>query len=222
MKTIFSLLVSMSCLLVTYGGYAQDTVRRAGNPDSDQLYLASCGQYLRGAATYNTVVNVFEVVGGTMFSFGLFAETSNSASTDYLAGIGFMIGFGGMEMSKFIPVPLTKARRNLDMLTVTLKESPGYAKLYRDVSTAEILGYTTMALAFIAQGSVLAAAIADESNVTQTTLLWAGVGCTIASIGMSIATTVMISRARISLGKTGGSIGVGVVPDGIGAVYKLP
>lgn len=195
-------------------GYSQDTVYQKNVNSRDEL-LRKCDGYLRGARNYTLAVNAFEIIGGSLFGIGLATETGG------LTAPGFLLGFGGMEMSKSTPIPLTKARRKLDLSAPLWKDTLDFFQLRQKVRTAETLGYATLVLTFAGQFVVILAALSHD-NSTYTVLMASGIGLTIGSFLTGIATTVMTDLARVELGKSMGSIGVGVGSQGVGAVYKFP
>jgi hypothetical protein len=215
MKTMLISLLFLLYAFVPDKGYSQDTVSQKVLNDRDEL-LRSCDGYLRGARNYTIAVNAFEIIGGSLFGIGLATEIGG------LTAGGFLLGFGGMEMAKSIPIPLTKARRAFDSSATTWSDSLEFFRLRQKLVTAETLGYATMALTFGGQVLCIAAALSQDNNSSQTFFLVAGIACAIGSLGTSIGTSVMTNVARVELGKSIGSIGVGVGPQGVGAVYRLP
>jgi hypothetical protein len=218
MKTVLFYQLVLVFSVVAGIGYSQDAITLKQEAADKEIILQSCDGYLKSAVQYSATVGCIEIIGGGLFAIGLSMQNDNES----FIAVGFLIGFGGMEMSKFIPVPLTKARRDLDLLRPSWKDSLEYIRIHQKVVAAETLGYTTMALAFAGQALVLAAAFSDQNNSTQTVLLATGITFAIASVGTCIGSTVMAQMARVDLGKSHGSIGLCIGPQGIGAVYKLP
>ena len=118
--------------------------------------MSSLQSNLKGARTFNTVINCLEFIGIPFFVTGLAAQESVPTI------ISFALGFTGMEMSKYSPIPLTKARRDLVLLRPFWKNMDSYNMIYHQVSTAEKLSYASMALAFGAQAMFIIGIISDN------------------------------------------------------------
>jgi hypothetical protein len=218
MKKITICLLVLSFLIAGIHGYMQDTVNPQADSVRNKIIMRSCYSHLRGARTFNTVINCFEIAGASLFSVGLAKEIGG------LEAAGFLVGFGGMEMSKATPVPLTKARRELVMLHTSWKDTLEYNRIYHQVRTAESLSYAAMALVFSGEVLVgLSALFSDHSSIDfQTAILTMGVVCIGVSFGTSVGTTIMTGKAKTGFKKHFGSIGLGIGHQGIGAVYTLP
>ena len=65
--------------------------------NNDSLLMNSFKRHLKGAMVFNTVINCLEITGTPFFAAGVFKYS------DVMA-IGFLIGFPGMEMSKYTPM----------------------------------------------------------------------------------------------------------------------
>lgn len=161
MKRLIVCLFVLYCWLIAACGYAQDTINLMAEAAFDQQLLRECDGYLKGAVRYNSVVNAFEIVGGAFSSIGLATESGG------FGAVGFLLGFGGMEMSKSIPIPLTKARRSLDLLTRPWRDSLGYSRLYKSVTTTETLGYATLVLTFAGEILVIAGGVTDQNEARE-------------------------------------------------------
>lgn len=195
---------------------SQDTLStqmRAEIRKSDWIELQG---NLRGALAYTTVVGCLEIVGGTLFGIGIPTETGG------VTAVGFMLGFGGLEMSKSNPIPLTKAKRALISLRSAWTDPAEYDKIYRQVSTAATLGYTSMALAFTGEALVLLGAMADPDTDSRIFLMAAGFTCAGVSMFATIGAGVMSGVARRTLNGQAGSLNLNFGADGIGAAYRLP
>jgi hypothetical protein len=218
MKRVYFCLRVLIFSVALNNGYSQDVVNQESEATKNEAILESCDGYLKGAVGYNAAVSCIEIIGGGLLGIGVSMVNDNEMPV----AIGFLVGFGGMEMSKFVPIPLTKARRNLDLLGPFWKDSLEYARLHHKVVTAESLGYATMTLAFAGQALAFLGVVIDQNSNARTALLACGISCAIASIGTSVGSAVTAQMARVDLRKSAGSIGVGIGPQGIGAVYKFP
>jgi hypothetical protein len=217
MTRMFVYLLFAGFLMAARCGYSQEADKRDSASINDKLILQSCDGYLKSAFRYSLAVGCIEMIGGALIGIG----TALNNDKDILVGVGVAVGFGGMEMSKTIPVPLTKARRVLDRIQPSWKDSLAFIRLRQNVGTAETLGYLTMVLTFAGQGLAIAGGTSSNEN-TRTILFASGIVCAVASVGTCFGSAFMTQRARLELGRSFGSIGVGIGPQGIGAVYRLP
>ena len=110
MKKITFCLLILSFTGVRIHGYSQAKANPRTDTLMEKLIAGSCYSNLRGAQNYNAVVNCFEIVGASLVGVSLETETG------VVTAAGVLLGFGGIEMSKSTPIPLTKARRDLDLL----------------------------------------------------------------------------------------------------------
>ena len=125
-------------------------------------------------------------------------------------------------MSKFSPIPLTKAKRNMILLRSSWADSMEYNQVFHQVVLAETLSYASMALAFGGQALAFLGAVTWKETYLQTALFASAIACTAGSIGTSVGATIATARAKSSFGKHRGSLGLNIGPQGIGAVYRLP
>jgi len=162
----------------------------------------------------NTVINCLEITGTPFFAAGVIKKS------DVMA-VGFLIGFPGMEMSKYTPIPLTKAKKELIRLKPVWKDLASYSLLTQQVSAAKGLSYATMATAFIAEGMFLAGLFSPHPSSTNgwiiSSSIFAGT-----SFCLAICTNIMTSMAWKTCSKHGNDIGLTLTKDGISAVYHLP
>ena len=75
---------------------------------NDSLLMNSFKRHLKGAMVLNSVINCLEITGTPFFAAGVIKNS------DVMA-IGFLIGFPGMEMSKYTPMSHHQHLRPFDL-----------------------------------------------------------------------------------------------------------
>jgi hypothetical protein len=215
MKTKTIVLISILFIGFRITGSSQVSPDSADLKYNGSMWMHSLRSNLRGAQVFNSVVNCLEIIGYPVFLSGITKYSST------VAFVGFSIGFPGMEMSKYSPVPLTKARRDLIRLRPFWKDTADYNRLNRQVTAAMRLSYASMALAFGAQAMVMIGIFSQEESASANWII-SGFVCAGVSLGLSVGTTVVTSVARKTLGKHGGTLGLNMNQNGIGAVYQIP
>jgi hypothetical protein len=182
--------------------------------NNDSLLMNSFKRHLKGAMVFNTVINCLEITGTPFFAAGVIKNS------DVMA-IGFLIGFPGMEMSKYTPIPLTKAKKELIRLKPVWRDPASYSLLTQQVSAAKGLSYATMATAFIAEGMFLAGLFSPHPSTTNGWIVSSSI-CAGTSFCLAICTTVMTSMAWKTYSKHTAAIELSLTDSGIGAIYHLP
>ena len=96
-----------------------------------------------------------------------------------------------------------------------------YSLIYHQVSTAEKLSYASMALVFGAQAMFIIRIISDD-GLDYNAWIVSSFACTGISFCLALGSTTMTYRARKTLGEHGGTLGLNLGKDGVGAVYHFP
>jgi hypothetical protein len=178
--------------------HSQDSIISKSWSSEDSATMGSCYRHLEGAWRFNAAVNALEISGTALIGIGMLANTGAPA------GLGIIIGLPAMEMAKFTPIPLIKARKELKLLRATGIDPEQIDRVFKPASCAEKLSYSSMALVFGCQLFLGLAAIFDQNKTWQNTLLIAGGTAALASVGTSVSVTLTMKKARIRLGTYGG------------------
>ena len=211
-------LLSVLFSLTACGAYAQsaDTLKPRPFNDDEFEFLEKTEGYLRSGFRFTTAVNSMVIIGG-----GLFCADLIDGDLGGLGVVGFEIGFGGVEMSKFSPMALVKARRNFSELRQVWPDSVSYASIMSSIQLAENLSKVSVISVFLSEGLIVAGLMQQDMSLRR---LMVGSGFVMGglALGTSIATTVITQKTRIELGRSSGSIEFGAGTSGIGAFYRLP
>jgi hypothetical protein len=190
------------------GGFAPGT--------QEELFLKETEGYLRGSFRFTTAFNVMVLTGAGLIGIDLLDGKSNA-----LTFVGFEIGFAGVEMSKYSPVALVKARRSFMRLAPTWYDTASYQAVLKRIRLAEHLSKVSVISNFLGEGLILLGFFQQDEGMFRG-LITAGVAFGIVSLGTSIGTTVATQMARVELGKAKGTVTLGAGTSGIGVAYRIP
>lgn len=200
------------------GIFAQtgDTLHRFSISSQDAFFLNQTEGYLRGSFRFSNTYNIM-VLGG----IGLMAGDMIDGEMETLSVVGFEIGFAGVEISKYGPVPLVKARRSFEKLAPVWADTASYQLVLKRIRLAENLSKVSVISTFLGEGLVLLGFFQEDDKMFSG-LIAAGVACGVVALGTSIGTTVATQMARVELGRASGSIAITANASGVGVAYRLP
>jgi len=200
--------------LSAQAGFRQRLKAKTDSAVEYLLLMNSFQKHLKGARAFNSIINGMELIGYPLFLVGITSEY------EALTIGGFGIGFSAMEMSKYSPVPLTKARRALLRLRPVWNDADNYNRLLRQVSAAAYLSYASMSFAFIAQG-IFAIGVLTPGEYSNGWFI-SSYACAGLSLGLALASTVVTSKAIRTFRGHGIILGASISGQGITASLRLP
>jgi len=134
--------------------------------------------------------------------------------------IGFEIGFGGVEMSKYSPIALVRAKQNFRGLRDAWPDTVSYNEISRQICLAATLSEVSMACTFLGEAMIIIGGF--ETGDAGPILICTGVALGGVALGTSIATSVVTRMAQRALNTPAGSITLHAGASGVGVSYRLP
>jgi hypothetical protein len=173
-------------------------------------------RYLKNALIFNSLTTVIEGTGLILYGIGYKPDVSPVIAP------GLFLSIGGIDLGKFSPLPMVKAKRVIQKGINYTAEDEKYQAALKKINTALALSTVSILTNLAGEVMLVVALFRDPSEPSGRNFAYAGLSLAGVGVITSIASSVMISDARKALNNSAGTVGLNVGKDGLGVVYRLP
>ena len=173
-------------------------------------------RYLRNALIFNSLTAVVEGTGLILYGIGYKPDISPVIAP------GLFLSIGGIDLGKFSPIPMVKAKREIQKGLNYTAEDEKYQAALKKINTALALSTVSILTNIAGEVMLVVALFRDPSEPSGRNLAYAGLAFAGIGVATSVTSSAMISGARKALNTSAGTVGLSAGKDGLGVAYRLP